>query len=158
MKRPLQLFFGFSLAVAVNAATLDNERATAFVQLALKGIDREYPNKPGEVLDGPQDIMNPAAMHPAFFGNFDWHSCVHGHWLLVRLLKVCPTLPGAADVRARLNAHLSAANLAKEAAYFEPKDNRSFERMYGWAWTLRLAAELRAWDDPDARQWSKNLE
>jgi hypothetical protein len=160
MKFWLPLLLAVSLVATAGAATIDKDRAAAFVQLALKGLDREYPNKPGETLDGPQDIMGPAAMHPAFYGNFDWHSSVHGHWLLVRLLRICPDLPPAvaAQARARLNAHLSAANLAKEAAYFEPQDNRSFERMYGWAWVLRLAAELRTWDDPDARQWSKNLE
>ena len=136
---------------------LDLVRASAFAQLALKGIDREYPNKPAEVLRGPADIMSPSAMHPAFFGCFDWHSAVHGHWLLVRLLRVCPGIPEAATVRARLSAHLTAPHLVTEAAYFEPKDNRGFERMYGWAWALRLAAELKAWDDPDARQWAKNL-
>ncbi|MBI5769945.1 MAG: DUF2891 domain-containing protein [Verrucomicrobia bacterium] len=141
----------------MGAEGLDREKAAAFVQLALKGIDREYPNKPGEVLRGPEDIMSPRAMHPAFYGNFDWHSCVHGHWLVVRLLRLYPDLAGAAEARARLGAHLAAANLAKEAAYFEPKDNRSFERMYGWAWTLRLTAELKAWDDPEARQWAKNM-
>jgi hypothetical protein len=136
---------------------LDRERAAAFAQLALKGIDREYPNKPSEVLRGPDDLLSPRAMHPAFYGCFDWHSSVHGHWLLVRLLRLFPDMAGAAAVRARLAAHLTAANLATEAAYFEPKDDRSFERMYGWAWALRLAAELKAWDDPDARQWAKNV-
>lgn len=136
---------------------LEPSRASAFAQLALQGIDREYPNKPAEVLRGPADIMSPAAMHPAFYGCFDWHSAVHGHWLLVRLLRICPGLPEAAAIRARLAAHLTAAHLATEAAYFEPKDNRGFERMYGWAWALRLAAELRAWDDPDAQAWAKNL-
>jgi hypothetical protein len=140
------------------AGGLDPARVSAFGRLALKGIDREYPNKPAEVLRGPADIMSPAAMHPAFYGCFDWHSAVHGHWLLVRLLRVCPELPEAAEVRARLAVHLTAAHLAIEAAYFEPKETRGFERMYGWAWALRLAAELKAWDDPDARQWAKNLE
>ncbi len=143
---------------AADEARLDSARAAAFAQLALKGIDREYPNKPGEVLRGHADIMGPQAMHPAFFGSFDWHSSVHGHWLLVRLLKLYPDMPGAAEVRSRLGAHLSAANLAAEAAYLEPKENHSFERMYGWAWTLRLALELRTWDDPDGRQWARNLE
>ena len=157
----LALVLGFGVLTALNATEeggLDKARAAAFAQLALNGIDREYPNKPGEVLRGQEDIMGPKAMHPAFFGCFDWHSSVHGHWLLVRLLKLFPDMPGAAEVRARLGAHLTAANLAAEAAYYEPKENRSFERMYGWAWTLRLALELRTWDDPDGRQWAKNLE
>ena len=150
---------GLSSSVAAWAADgLDKDRAASFVQLALKGIDREYPNKPGETLRDAKDIMSPSAMHPAFYGNFDWHSCVHGHWLVVRLLRIVPDLPNAADARAAMARHLTAANLATEAAYFEPKDNKSFERMYGWAWTLRLAAELKAWDDPDAKQWAKNIE
>jgi hypothetical protein len=152
----------FILALSVGAAAfaadaIDKEKAAAFVQLALKGIDREYPNKPGETLRDAKDIMSPSAMHPAFYGNFDWHSCVHGHWLVVRLLRIVPGLSNAGEARAALAKHLAAANLATEAAYFEPKDNRSFERMYGWAWTLRLAAELKAWDDPDAREWAKNI-
>jgi hypothetical protein len=159
MKKSLWCLLALGVSAAAFAADgLDREKAGAFVQLALKGLDREYPNKPGEVLRGPQDIMSPRAMHPAFYGNFDWHSCVHGHWLVVRLLRLFPDLPGATDARARLAAHLTAANLATEAAYFDVKDNKSFERMYGWAWTLRLAAELKAWDDPEARQWAKNLE
>jgi hypothetical protein len=157
MKRILIVFLLAFGGLGAETAQIDNARAATFVQLALKGIDREYPNKPGEVLRGPEDIMAPRSMHPAFFGCYDWHSSVHGHWLLVRLLRICPDLPGAAVVRARLAAHLTPANMATEAAYFDPKDNRSFERMYGWAWALRLAAELRAWDDPDARQWSKAM-
>jgi urease accessory protein UreF len=96
-------------------------------------------------------------MHPAFFGSFDWHSSVHGHWMLVRLLRLYPDMTNAPEIRARLAAHLTATNLAVEAAYFDAKENRSFERMYGWAWALRLTAELRSWDDPDARQWAKNI-
>src|SRR6185312_4567173 len=96
-------------------------RASQFAQLALKGIDREYPNKSAAVLTGPQDVMTPAQMHPAFFGCFDWHSAVHGHWLLVRLLRTYPTLPEAKSLRERLSAHLTAENLAREAAYFATK-------------------------------------
>ena len=142
---------------AVAAAKIDPVQAGAFVRLALAGMDREYPNKPGEVLRGPQDIMSPRALHPAFYGNYDWHSSVHGHWLVVRLLRLVPDLPNAREARARLAAHFTAANVAAEAAYFEPRENRSFERMYGWAWTLKLAAELKTWDDPDAREWARNL-
>jgi hypothetical protein len=107
---------------------------------------------------GPQDVLPPRAMHPAFFGCFDWHSSVHGHWMLVRLLRLHPELSVANEIRARLAAHLTATNLAVEAAYFELKENKSFERMYGWAWALRLAAELRSWNDPDAEQWAPNFE
>jgi hypothetical protein len=137
------------------AADFDAAQADKFARLVLAGIDREYPNKPGEVLTKAEDVMTPRAMHPAFYGCFDWHSSVHGHWLLVRLLRLHPKMACAAEARARLAAHLTAENLAAEAAYFEKKENKSFERMYGWAWALRLAAELRAWDDPDARRWAE---
>jgi hypothetical protein len=96
-------------------------------------------------------------MHPAFYGSFDWHSSVHGHWMLVRLLRLHPALKNAAEIRARLGAHLTAANLQAEAAYLEEKESRGFERMYGWAWALRLAIELRTWNDPDAARWEANL-
>jgi len=126
-------------------------------RLALQGIGREYPNQPAAVLRSARDLLSPAVLHPAFFGCYDWHSAVHGHWMLVRLLRICPGLPNAAEVRARLSAHLTATNLKTEAAYFEPAEHRGFERMYGWAWMLRLAAELKSWNDPDARQWAKNV-
>src|SRR4051812_13235125 len=95
-------------AMAFGAEGLDKERAAGFVQLALKGIDREYPNKPGETLRDAKDIMSLSAMHPAFYGNFDWHSCVHGHWLVVRLLRLVPDLPRAAETRAIIGRHLTA--------------------------------------------------
>ena len=147
----------FSISSAADSTALDAAHADQFARLTLAGIDREYPNKPGEILRGPPDIMSPRAMHPAFYGSFDWHSCVHGHWMLVRLLRLHPDMASAAEIRTRLGAHLTATNLAVEAAYFEPKDNQSFERMYGWAWALRLAAELHSWDDPEAREWAKNF-
>ncbi len=136
---------------------LTASRASAFAKMALAGIAREYPNKPGEVLTGPQDLKSPRALHPAFYGSFDWHSSVHGHWLLVRLLKLFPDLAEAAEARARLREHFTLANLETEAAYFEARENRSFERMYGWAWALRLAAEMHGWNDPDGRVWAANL-
>lgn len=136
---------------------LNAARAEEFARLALAGIDREYPNKPGDVLAEPVDVRAPRAVHPAFFGCFDWHSAVHAHWLLVRLLRLYPEFESAAETRSRLGAHLTAANLAAEAASFDRRENRSFERPYGWAWLLRLALELRSWDDPDARAWAANL-
>ena len=137
--------------------SLDTVRAEALAQLALKGIDREFPNKPGDTLDAPEDLRTPRAMHPAFYGCFDWHSSVHGHWMLARLLRLHPDMPCAADIRTRLDTHLTAEKIAIETAYFGEKRNRGFERMYGWAWALRLAAELRAWPDPDAARWAANL-
>lgn len=133
-------------------------QAEGFVKLALAGIGREYPNKPSHVMTGPEDRKSPAEMHPVFYGHFDWHSSVHGHWMLVRLLKSFPTAPFAGEVREVLRRRFTAEGLKAETAYFQQKENRSFERMYGWAWALRLATELHGWDDPDGREWAKNFE
>ncbi len=134
---------------------MTEEQAAGFVKLALAGIDREYPNKTQHVTTGLDDLKTPRAMHPVFYGHFDWHSSVHGHWMLVRLLKKFPAAPFAGEVRALLARRFTAAGLLAETAYFQSKENRSFERMYGWAWALRLALELRTWDDPDGRAWAK---
>ncbi|HAV64612.1 MAG TPA: DUF2891 domain-containing protein, partial [Verrucomicrobiales bacterium] len=152
------IVLGVSVAAGQTQTTgpapgLDAAFAARFADLVLAGIDREYPNKPGEVLTGPEDIMSPRQMHPAFYGAYDWHSSVHGHWMLIRLLKLFPQIRNAAEIRAQLSAHLTPGNMAVEAAYFDRKANRSFERMYGWAWALRLAAELHGWEDPQAAAW-----
>jgi Protein of unknown function (DUF2891) len=143
---------------AKTASTLSREQASAFARLALKGIRKEYPNKPGHVLNGEADVKGPRAVHPAFYGCFDWHSSVHGHWMLVRLLRRFPELPEKDQIRAVLAKHLTAANLQAEADYFAQPNRQSFERTYGWAWLLKLAEELQGWEDPDARQWSRNLQ
>src|SRR5262249_2402300 len=114
-------------------------------------------NKPEHVLNSAADAKSPRALHPAFYGCFDWHSSVHGHWLLVRLLRLFPDLPEAKEIRTVLAEHLTAKNLQTEAAYFEEPNRKSFERMYGWAWLLKLAEELHGWEDADGRAWSKNL-
>jgi hypothetical protein len=136
---------------------LTRERASAFARLALKGMNKEFPNKPEHVMAGPADVRGPRAFHPAFFGCYDWHSSVHGHWMLVRLLRLFPDLPEAGEIRAVLKDHLTAENLKAEADYFARKESKPFERPYGWAWLLKLAEELRGWDDPDARAWGENL-
>jgi DUF2891 family protein len=137
---------------------LSVELAERFAGLAAEGILREFPNKPGNVMQDAAGVRAPLQMHPAFYGSFDWHSSVHGHWMLVRLLRVGPPL--STELRARihtgLNAHLTPAAIAAEVAYFEEPGQGSFERMYGWAWALRLAAELDAWQSelPDNAQVS----
>ena len=136
---------------------LNRERASAFARLALKGLSKEYPNKPEHVLAGPADVKAPLALHPAFYGSYDWHSSVHGHWMLVRLLRLFPDLKEAREIQAVMNAHLTVENLKVEADYFARKESKSFERAYGWAWLLKLAQELNGWDDPDAKAWAKNL-
>lgn len=139
-------------------ASLDLPTASAYAQQALGGITREYPNAPQLMLAGPEGLQTNRALHPAFYGCFDWHSAVHSHWLLVRLLRLFPELPEAAEIRAILHAHLSAANLQTEAGYFNQPYHTAFERMYGWAWLLKLDAELAPWDDPDGRAWFANLQ
>lgn len=136
---------------------LTRDQASSFARLALKGTDKEYPNKPEHVMAGPDDVKPPKALHPAFYGCYDWHSSVHGHWMLARLLRLFPDLPEAARIRSMLRDHLTAEKLQAEADYFARKDSKSFERPYGWAWLLKLAEELHGWDDPDAREWSRNL-
>ncbi len=133
------------------------EQASAFAKLALKGLQKEFPNKPGDVLNGADDVKSPRAVHPAFYGSFDWHSSVHGHWMLVRLLRLYPKLPEKDRIRAVLAEHLTAKNLQTEADSFARANAQSFERPYGWAWLLKLAEELHGWDDADAKEWSKNL-
>jgi hypothetical protein len=138
--------------------TMTPQQASSFARLALKGIQKEYPNKPGDVLNSEADVKSPRAMHPAFFGSFDWHSAVHGHWMLVRLLRRFPELPENQQIRAALAENLTAKNLQAEADYFARPNARSFERPYGWSWLLKLAEELHGWDDPQSREWSKSLQ
>lgn len=134
------------------------EQAAGFVALARSGIDREFPNKTGHVITGADDLRTPREMHPVFFGHFDWHSSVHGHWTLVRLLRLFPDAPFAAETRSLLDGRFQQSAFAAEAGYFQHRENRSFERMYGWAWLLRLAGELRTWDDASAREWAVRMQ
>jgi hypothetical protein len=126
-------------------------------KLALKGLCKEYPNKLDHVLSGPADVKSPLALHPVFYGSYDWHSSVHGHWMLVRLLRLFPDMIEATEIRHVLGGHLTAENVTAEVAYFGRKESKPFERPYGWAWLLKLAEELNGWDDPDGKVWAKNL-
>ncbi len=137
---------------------LSQEEASRYVQQALAGLTREYPNAPGQVLNNPADIAAPGILHPAFYGCFDWHSAVHSHWLLVRVLRLFPALPQAPAIRNALNTTLTSNNILVEAAYFDRPNHQSFERMYGWSWVLKLQAELLQWEDPDGLTWSQNLQ
>jgi hypothetical protein len=136
---------------------LTRDQASGFARLALKALGREYPNKPEHVMAGPDDVKGPRSLHPAFFGSYDWHSSVHGHWMLVRLLRLFPEVNEAAEVRAMLAANLTAENLKAESEYFARKESKPFERPYGWAWLLKLTEELAGWDNPDAKVWAKNI-
>ena len=133
---------------------LSAEEAVRFVDLALAGLNREFPNKPGHVLRSAADARAPREVTPVFFGHFDWHSSVHGHWTLVRLLRLFPDAQWTGKVRDELEKKFTADGLAAEAAYL--KANPSFERMYGWAWALRLGIELRALADERGKNWAEN--
>lgn len=140
-----------------NHSTITPQQASSFARLALKGISREYPNKLDHVINGEGDLRTPRSLHPAFYGSFDWHSAVHSHWMLVRLLRTLPDLPEAQEIRAALAANLTEENLLAEKTYLDGPSRASFERTYGWTWLLKLAEELDTWDDPDGRRWSANL-
>ncbi|MGJ8695522.1 MAG: DUF2891 domain-containing protein [Verrucomicrobiaceae bacterium] len=132
---------------------MTEEQAGEFVELALAGLAKEYPNKISVVLKEKKDLKTPQEMFPVFYGHFDWHSSVHGHWTLVRLLRMYPEADWQEEVRGALGAKFSEEKLKKEAAYLEA--NPSFERMYGWAWALRLGVELRGLDDEDGKKWAR---
>jgi hypothetical protein len=138
--------------------SLSEAQASHFASLALKCIAREYPNKPEHVMNNGRDVDNPKKLHPAFYGCFDWHTSVHGHWMLVRLLRTFPSLPEASQIRKALDANLKAENIAGEVAYLKQPNRQSFERTYGWAWLLKLAEELSLWNDSDGKRWSGNLQ
>jgi hypothetical protein len=137
--------------------TLDAVAATRFAGLALKCLHQEYPNHISHTLASDADVRAPRALTPAFYGCYDWHSDVHGHWLLVRLVRLFPDAPFAVPARAALERTFTAANIGTEVAYLKAEGRAPFERPYGLAWLLQLAAELRAWDDPDARRWRATL-
>lgn len=137
--------------------TLTPAQASHFARIALGHLTREFPNKLDHVLAGPDDALGPRALHPIFFGSFDWHSAVHGHWLLARLYRRCPDLPQAAAIRALLDAQLVPAKVAGELAYLARPLSGGFERPYGWAWLLMLAGELARHDSAEGRRWCEAL-
>jgi hypothetical protein len=119
-------------------------------------VRREYPTAVSYQLSGPGALLPPRELHPAFYGSFDWHSCVEMHWVLVRLLRLIPKIALAADMRTALSEDLTAEKLGVEARFIE--EHRMFERPYGWGWALRLASELTDWDDDDGRRWRASIE
>ena len=137
---------------------LNLEQAQRLIGLPMHCIDAEFPNKLGQTIGGKEDLQSPRELHPAFYGCFDWHSSVHGHWALVSLLKQFPKLENVNEVKKKLLEHISRENISKEVEYFLGKHNKSYERTYGWAWLLKLAEELHTWDDDTARKLEKNLQ
>ena len=153
-----------TLTVALPAApaptrppSLDAAAAARFAALALTCLHQEYPNHISHTLNSAADARPPHELTPAFYGCLDWHSDVHGHWLLVRLLRLFPDAPFAAAARAELARSFTPENMAAEVRYLRAEGRASFERPYGLAWLLRLAAELRQWDDAEGHQWSATL-
>ncbi|WP_417483284.1 DUF2891 domain-containing protein [Maricaulis sp.] len=130
---------------------------TRFMTMALDCVQREYPNKISHVLASDADARTPRELHPAFYGCFDWHSSVHGHWLLVRLLRTMPDSALTQAATAALDANLTPENIAGELAYFDAEGRAAFERPYGLAWLLQLGSELREWDDPRAARWREAI-
>lgn len=142
---------------ATTAAVFDINAAERFANLALACVHKEYPNKISHSLNSDGDVAPPRKLTPAFYGCYDWHSSVHGHWLLARLVRTFPNARFAPVAREALRQSLTADNIAQEAAYLRAAGRASFERPYGLAWLLQLVAELREWDDPEAREMAANL-
>jgi len=145
---------------AQNQATpsmFDIDTAERFANLALACVHKEYPNKMSHSLNSDADVAPPRKLTPAFYGCYDWHSSVHGHWLLVRLIRTFPNATFTPSAREALRQSLTTDNIAQEAVYLRAEGRASFERPYGLAWLLQLVAELREWDDPQARDMAANL-
>lgn len=140
---------------------LTPDLASKFAALALAHLTREYPNKLTHALAGPQDVQPPRALHPIFYGSYDWHSCVHGYWLVLRVLERYPALPEAARIVGVVDAHFTDANVAGERAYLALPHNSGFERPYGWAWLLALCGQLerlaRQGTVPQAARWAQTM-
>ncbi|QCX53965.1 DUF2891 domain-containing protein [Elizabethkingia sp. JS20170427COW] len=155
----------FTITLAVFASTLgaqnlnlDLQQANRLASLPAKCLQNEYPNKTGQVLENALQLGTPKELHPAFYGCFDWHSSVHGHWSLVKLLKDFPQLANREAIILQLQQNLSKENIQKEILYFNRKQEYSYERMYGWTWLMKLQQELDTWDTLQAKQLAQNLQ
>jgi hypothetical protein len=144
-------------AMAAETGPLDPATVERFARLALSCVHQEYPNKISHVMASDEDVAPPRELTPAFYGCFDWHSSVHGHWLLARLTRLHPDASFVPEARLALAQSLTPERIAVEASYLSTEGRASFERPYGLAWLLCLADELQSWDDEQARQWAANL-
>ena len=151
------ILFHSSNSLAQDADLFDAEAVERFARLALDCVQREYPNKISHVMHSDEDAGVPRELTPVFYGCFDWHSAVHGHWLLARLCRMYPEAPFASEARDALERNFTSENVARELQYLNAAGRKSFERPYGLAWLLLLCAELSEWDDPQARRWSATL-
>ena len=147
------------IAPYTSSLSLDEERANYLAQLPMKCISNPYPYKAGHTTFDKNDQLDHTIAHPAFYGCFDWHSAVHGHWSLVYLLKTFPDLENKQNIIAALDNNLSKENIETEVAYFTRHDmTKNYERPYGWAWIMKLALELQTWDHPKGKEWATNLQ
>lgn len=137
---------------------LDKEQAYRLSNMALHCMQQEYPYKLGQVVGSDKDLLSPQELHPAFYGCFDWHSAVHGHWLLVRILKEYPQLENRDTILTKLEQNINVDNILGEIEYFKRSTEKSFERTYGWAWLLKLAEELHTWDNDAAKRMELALQ
>lgn len=144
--------------VEVESLSLTLEQANKLASLPIHCINVEYPNKLNQTIGSGKDLKSPKELHPTFYGCFDWHSSVHGHWSLVALLKQFPNIDNAETIKSQLLQNISKENIEKEVKYFYGRYNKSYERTYGWAWLLKLAEELHTWNDETARVLEKNLQ
>ena len=133
---------------------IDATQAARFARLTLGHLGQEYPQKLDHVINGPEDLLSPAQLHPAFHGIFDWHSCVHGWWQVLTIARLHPDLSEAAAIRARADVTLTVGKVAGELAYLDRPGAAGFERPYGWGWLLALHAEAARHD----RSWGDALE
>jgi DUF2891 family protein len=137
--------------------TLDPTLASKFANVVLAHVRREYPNKLDHVLNDANDLRPPSELHPIFFGSFDWHSNVHGYWLLATLYRRVPRLPERARIAALFDEQITAEKVAVEVEYLREPNRGTFERPYGWAWLLMLAAELARHSTLEGKRWSASL-
>jgi hypothetical protein len=136
---------------------LTAELASRLATMALSHVAREYPNKLDHVMGSAADVRGPRALHPIFYGSFDWHSCVHGYWTLCRIYRRMPHMAETARIRETVDAHITPENVAAELAYLRRKESAGFERPYGWGWLLMLQAELERHESPEGRRWAATM-
>ncbi len=149
----------FTISADSSVFHLTAQGAAHLASLPMKCLQQEYPNKTSHTAAGDSDqLLTPKQLHPAFYGCFDWHSCVHGHWMLVKLLRDFPSLPNAPAIRQAISANINPQNIAQEVRYFDGKLSKTWERTYGWAWLLKLQQELLLWNDQDAIAWRTALQ
>jgi Protein of unknown function (DUF2891) len=148
----------FQKPIILMHSKLPRELAGSFATVALSHVTREYPGKMDHVVAGPADIASPRALHPTFYGSFDWHSCVHGFWLLAKIGDLFPDLPQVANIRALFDAQLTPDKIAGELSYLQRPGQENFERPYGWAWLLMLASQLARHKATEANIWYQHLQ